>query len=83
MAIVEDLSLDYGTQPGRSVRLIVYMSHPHNAEVKLGVGEAMSANASIKDEMIVGMMYIKQWTGVLHWLGCPAEAAKKLLECSL
>ena len=26
--------------------------------------------------MIVEMSAIKRWTGVLHWVECPAEAAK-------
>ena len=60
-------------KPDSSVRLIVDMSHSHNAEAKLGGGEALSANVSITDEMIVEMTSIKRWTGVLHWV---AEAAK-------
>ena len=65
-------------KPDSSVRLIVDMSHPLNAEAKLGGGDAMSANASITDEMIVEMTSIKRWKGVLHWVVCPAEAAKMI-----
>ena len=51
-------------KPDGSERLIADKTHPHNAEAKLG-GEA---NASIKDDMLVEMTYIKRWTGVLHWV---------------
>ena len=73
MAGVESLSLSYEAQTRRfGAPICRYEPSPQ----RRGGGEAMSANASITDEMIVDMTSIKRWTGVLHWVGYPAEAAK-------
>ena len=42
----------------------------------------MSVNAAINDELEVVMTSIKRWTGVLHWVGCPAEACKNDWNCA-
>ena len=69
-------------KPDGSARLIVDMSHPHEEGVKIGDGKVMSVNAAINDELEVVMTSIKRWTGVLHWVGCPAEACKNDWNCA-
>ena len=42
----------------------------------------MSVNASIIEELETEMTCIKGWTGVLRWVGCPAECLKNDWNCA-